>query len=75
MNGSLFIVIDSRISQRITVKSLICSSPEWIRRLTYKAIYDLEFAITENGDLILKDTCGNYVYCPDYLEWQINIHK
>lgn len=39
-----------------------CKENEWASHLMYCDIS--EFAITESGDLVLTDDCGNVAYCP-----------
>ena len=56
-----FRVIDRQTGQPAAVRKIILEE-EWARGLIY---CDMEgFAITEDGGLILLDTCGDYVECP-----------
>ena len=41
----------------------IALTEEWAKRLMY---CDMDgFALTQEGDLILIDECGNFAYCPE----------
>ncbi len=55
-----FKVYDNKTGKEANVYE-IALHEEWARSLVY---CDMEgFAITEDGDLVLMDECGNVVYC------------
>lgn len=56
-----FRVIDNKTGREPDIGD-IALNEKWAFDLVY---CDMEgFAITENGDLILLDECGNYEFCP-----------
>lgn len=56
-----FIVIDKLTGKEADIAE-IALKEEWASQLIF---CDMEsFAITEYGDLILMDECGNIEYCP-----------
>lgn len=57
----MFTVIDVKTGKYPDVYR-IAKKEEWASRLIY---CDMEgFALTEDGNLILMDECGNMAYCP-----------
>lgn len=62
MNKQLdFIVIDKNTGKQSDI-SEIALKEDWAKGLMY---CDMEgFAISENGQLVLLDECGNFAYCP-----------
>ena len=59
MNG--FKVIDNKTGNYPNCEK-IALTEEWAKHLIYCDIDS--FAITEDGDLILVDDCGNCAFCP-----------
>lgn len=57
-----FTVIDSKTGKEADVEKIVLKE-DWAKSLIY---CDMEgFAITEEGNLILLDECGNYVFCDE----------
>lgn len=57
-----FSVIDLRTGEAPDLEQ-IALTEDWVKGLVY---CDMDcFAITEYGDLILLDDCGNVAYCPE----------
>ena len=56
-----FTVIDNKTGKKPNFEN-ICHE-KWTRHLLKDDID--QFAVTEDGHLILMDDCGNLVYCPD----------
>lgn len=56
-----FRVIDASTGQEADAEQ-IALTEDWAQRLVYCNIDG--FAITEDGDLVLFDSCGNLAYCP-----------
>lgn len=62
MNDEVFKVIDKKTGKEADAEE-IALHEDWAKGLVY---CDIEgFAITEDGELILADECGNFAYCPD----------
>lgn len=56
-----FHVIDTKTGEAPDLES-IALNEEWAKGLVY---CDMEgFAINEDGNLLLLDECGKFVYCP-----------
>ena len=59
---SKFIVIDRNTNKEADTYE-IARNEEWAKNLIY---CDIEgFCISEDGQLILLDECGNYAFCPE----------
>ena len=56
-----FTVIDNKTGKKPNFEN-ICHE-KWTRHLLKDDID--QFAVTEDGHLILMDDCGNFAYCPD----------
>ena len=57
-----FEIIDIKTNAYPNVEKIILEE-EWAKNLIY---CDIEgFALTEDGNLVLMDECGNFVYCPN----------
>lgn len=63
-----FIVIDKKTSKQITIEDVYREEPDWIKPLTYTRSSDLEFAVTQDGELLVIDACGNYIPVMD--DWE-----
>ena len=61
-SGIGFSVIDPKTGEYPNVWK-IALTEEWAKQLMYGDID--EFAISEEGQLVLLDECGNYAYCPE----------
>lgn len=62
INPMKFTVIDTKTDNYPDLEK-IALTEEWAKDLMY---CDMErFAISEDGQLLLLDECGNFRYCPD----------
>jgi hypothetical protein len=60
-NLNTFYVFDKK-TKRKAVPEIIVANEPWAKGISQ---FDIEgFAMLEDGNLILADECGNFVYCP-----------
>jgi hypothetical protein len=59
--GKGFSVIDKKTGRAPDMRN-IAQHEDWAYGLCYTNL--LGFALTEDGELIFMDSCGNYCYCP-----------
>ena len=56
-----FKVVDTKTGKKSDLEK-IALEEDWAKDLVYCDMAG--FALSEDGELLLRDSCGNYTYCP-----------